>query len=101
MIEIPLVEGNTKIGIDVFVEGVDVTGWSGTLWIGYPTPRAIAGYVSAGFDGELEAGVISFDFAEDDLTPGTYPAEAHLVDTEGRPMTLQDTVFAIAERIGS
>lgn len=73
---------------------INITGYSFTLHIGYPTPLVKAAAIADGPNGILE-----FDWAGADLVAGTFPAEIVATDASGKTKTNKLGSIVIAPRI--
>ena len=88
-------ENDTADALDVEFQGVDITGYTITLNIGYPDcAKAIPAILTDPLNGKFR-----FVFAHGDLRRGSFPAEIRIVDTLGREDTWGEITFDILRRV--
>lgn len=89
------VENDTADALDIEFQGVDITGYSFALHIGYPDcAKVIPGVIM-----DAPAGKFRFTFAYGDLRAGSYPAEIRVTDTMGLEDTFGELTFDILRRV--
>jgi len=92
--EIHYVENDTLPKLQCVYTGVDLTGASVELHIGYAVPLVIVGTLTDEVNGEFE-----FGYSIGDLQTGTWEAEIQITDNAGEVITFQGLKFIIKAQI--
>jgi hypothetical protein len=88
-------EHDTGDILDVEYEGVDITGWTVYLHIGYPDcPLRKTAVLTDPTNGRLQ-----FHFDYGDLRAGSYFAEIRFIDLSGKELTIGEITFDILHRV--
>jgi hypothetical protein len=92
---VKFVENDTADVLDVEYQGVNVTGFTIELHIGYPTcPLVKSATMTDPVNGRFQ-----FQFANGDLRNGSYAVEILIVDLAGKELTVGEITFDIQKRI--
>lgn len=93
---IPFVENDTADALDIEYEGVDITGFTVTFHIQYPSgcPLVKTATMTDPVNGKCR---VTFDYG--DLRAGSYAGELRITDTLGKELTISSLTLDIAKRI--
>ena len=89
------VENDTAEALEVEFQGVDITGYTITLHIGYPDCALVKTAVLI----DPVNGKFRFDFVFGDLRRGSFAVEIRVVDTLGKELTISEMTFDILRRV--
>ena len=92
---VKFVESDTLNALDVTYQGVNITGYTFKLNIGYDDcPLTINGSIV-----DAPNGAFRFEFGPNDLRRGSYPLEIRIIDPVGKELTITELSVDILRRV--